>query len=315
VASIRSSGPHFFEQAARRDPNYALAHAGVAESYASLGWYGFRPDEARSKSRAAITSALALDDSLAEVHAAAGLCHLWLQWDWPETDRALRTAIELEPSHTRAKCWFAFLRMAQGRFSEACTFAREAQALELVSPYVSAILMHALMLDGSHSEALAEVERGRDLAPDSLHVLWSSGAAYGRAGLPDEAVAVLERAAMLSNRDTYYLAWLGWAYGVANLREPAESTLDELQARAGTAYVAPLFRSWIMGALGRIDEAFDLLEEGYLERSPLLTWLAFPVYDPLRNDVRFNDLSRRMSLITGDGKEFWPGDSKQTLRP
>ena len=101
---------HFFEQAVQRDPNYALAHAGVAESYASLGWYGFRPDEARTKSRAALSRALALDDTLAEVHAAAGLCELWLEWDWPEAERALRTAIELEPSHTRAKCWFAFLR-------------------------------------------------------------------------------------------------------------------------------------------------------------------------------------------------------------
>ena len=287
---------HFFEQAVQRDPNYALAHAGVAESYASLGWYGFRPDEARTKSRAALSRALALDDTLAEVHAAAGLCKLWLEWDWPETERALRTAIELEPSHTRAKCWFAFLRMVQGRFSEACTFAREAQALEPVSPYVSAILVHALMLDGPHTEALTEVERGRDLAPDSLHLLWSSGAAYVRAGLPDEAVAVLERAAMLTNRDTYYLGWLGWAYAVANLREPAESTLDELQARARTAYVSPVFRAWILGALGRIDEAFDLLEQGYQERSPLLPWLVYPVYDPMRNDARFNDLSRRMKL-------------------
>ncbi len=96
-----------FEQAVQRDPNYALAHAGVAESYASLGWYGLRPDEARTKSRAALSRALALDDTLAEVHAAAGLCNLWLEWDWPEAEQALRTAIELEPTHTRAKCWLS----------------------------------------------------------------------------------------------------------------------------------------------------------------------------------------------------------------
>ncbi|HEY5618388.1 MAG TPA: protein kinase [Vicinamibacterales bacterium] len=287
---------YFFEQAVQRDPNYALAHAGVAESYTSLGWYGLRPDEARTKSRAALSRALALDNTLAEVHAAAGLCNVWFEWDWPGAERALQTAIELEPTHTRAKCWFAFLRMVQGRPGEACTFAREAQALEPVSPYVSAILVHALMLDGRHTEALAEIERARDLAPDSLHVLWSSGAAYVRAGLSDDAVAVLERAATLANRDTYYLGWLGWAYAMARRREPAESTLDELCARARTAYVAPVFRAWILGALGRIDEAFDLLEQGYQERSPLLPWLVYPVYDSMRHDARLRDLSRRMKL-------------------
>jgi TolB-like protein/Flp pilus assembly protein TadD len=288
---------YFFEQAVQRDPNYALAHAGVAESYTSLGWYGLHPGEARTKSRAALSRALALDDTLAEVHAAAGLFNVWFEWDWSGAERALRTALELEPSHTRAKCWFAFLRMVQGRFGEAFTFAREAQALDPVSPYVSAVLVHTLMLDGRHTEALTEIERARDLAPDSLHVLWSSGAAYVRAGLPDEAVAVLERAATLANRDTYYLGWLGWAYAMARRREPAESTLDELHARARTAYVSPVFKAWILGALGRIDEAFDLLEQGYQERSPLLPWLVYPVYDPMRNDARFNDLSRRMKLV------------------
>jgi len=287
---------HSFEQAVQRDPNYALAHAGVAESYASLGWYGLHADEARTKSRAALSRALALDDTLAEVHAAAGLCHLFLEWDWPEAEQALRTAIELEPTHTRAKCWFAFLRIVQSRFGEACTFAREAQALEPVSPYVSAILGQALMINGQNTDALAELERGRDLAHDSLQVLWNSGAAYMRSGLRDESVAVLERAAILSNRDAYYLGWLGWAYVMVNLREPAETTLDELEVRARTTYVSAVFKAWILGALGRIDEAFDLLEQGYQERSPLLPWLVLPVFDTMRNDARFNDLSRRMKL-------------------
>ena len=172
-------------------------------------------------------------------------------------------------------------------------FAREAQALEPVSPYVSATLVNVLMLDGRHTEVLGEIERARDLAPDSLQVLWNSGAAYVRAGLPDQAVAVLERAATLANRDTYYLGWLGWAYAVAHQRALAESTLDELHARARTMYVAPVFRAWILGALGRIDEAFDLLEQAYQERSPLLPWLVYPVYDSLRHDARLRDLSGR----------------------
>jgi len=295
VDSIKRAA-YFFERAVQQDPSYALAHAGVAESYASLGWYGSRPDEAQTKSRAALSKALALDTTLAEVHAAAGLCNTWFEWDWSRAERALRTAIELEPTHTRARCWFAFLRMVQGRSGEAHTLAREAQALEPVSPYTSAILVHALMLDGRHTDVLTEIERARDLAPDSLHVLWASGAAYVRAGLPDEAVAVLERAAALANRDSYYLGWLGWAYAVARRSELAESTLDELQARARMMYVAPVFRAWILGALGRIDEAFALLEQAYRERHPLLPWLVYPVYDSLRHDARLQDLSRRMKL-------------------
>ena len=154
------------------------------------------------------------------------------------------------------------------------------------------------MLNGQNTDALAELERGLDLAHDSLHVLWISGAAYMRSGLHDESVAALERAAILANRDAYYLGWLGWAYAMANRREPAETTLDELQARARIAYVSPVFKAWILGALGRIDEAFDLLEQGYQERSPLLPSLVYPVYDTMRNDARFNESSRRMKVST-----------------
>ena len=287
---------HFFEQAVKRDPNYALAHAGVAESYASLGYYGLRPDETRAKSRAALDRALALDDTLAEVHAATGLYHVYFEWNWRAAEDALGTALELEPTHTRARCWLAFLRMAQGRFGEACTLARDAQALEPVSPYVSAVLGNALMLNGQLAEALTELERGRDLAPDSLHVLWISGSAYMRAGLPDESIAALTRAATLANRSAYYLGYLGWAHATAKRQQAAETILGELDERAQTSYVPPVLKAWISGALGRIDEAFDRLEQGWQERSPLLTFLSNPTYDALRNDPRFDALLMRMDV-------------------
>ena len=198
-------------------------------------------------------------------------------WNWPEAEQALRTAIELEPSHTRAKCWFAFLRLVQGQFGEACTFAREAQALEPVSPYVSAILVHALMLDGQHTEAVTELERGRTSPPIPCTCSGAAGQPMCGRACPTK------RSRCWNARRCWRIAmrlpgWLGWAYTVARRRESAESTLDELDARARTAYVSPVFKAWIVGALGRIDEAFDPLEQGYQERSPLLPWLVYP-YD------------------------------------
>lgn len=117
----------FFEEAARKDPAYALAHVGLANACSSLGYYGMEPLGALEKARGAVDRALSLDGDLAEAHAARGLMQMWLLWDWGGAERSFQASID--PEDVLARCWYSFLLDALGRHAEALPMAESALAL------------------------------------------------------------------------------------------------------------------------------------------------------------------------------------------
>ena len=285
----------FFEQAAERDPSYVLAHVGVANAYTSLGFYGARQVVVSVKARAAIDRALTLDEDRAEVRAALGLMHHWLDWDFAGAEREFKRAIERRPDLILTRCWYSFLLDALGRHEESLACVDAALERDPLSPYVQMSAGFS-RLNARQSEAtIAELEKARGTDGAFLSSLWMLGLGYGMAGRKADAVATLETAATVSGRSPFYLAALAWAHACADRRADAEALVDELLRRAPEEFVAPGFLVWAFAGLGETDRAFEWLEKACGERdSHLSQLLPTPFYDNIRSDPRFAGIRGRV---------------------
>jgi serine/threonine-protein kinase len=286
----------FFGQAAGKDPGYALAHVGLANAYSSLGYYGMEPARAREKAQDAVDRALAVNEDLAEVHAARGLMRMWLLWDWAGSEESFERAIRGNPEDVLAHCWYGFLLDTTGRHAEALASAERALALDPLSPYVNTCVGLSLYTQGRNDEAMVALDRALEMDADFLYTLWVLGGAYSASERHDEAVAALERAVTLSGRAPYYLAWLARACGRSGRREQAEGIVEELSRRSRTAYVSPTFFAWAFAGLGDTTSALDGVEKACEERSPPLGLHQATLLRPLHAEPRFHAVREQMGL-------------------
>ncbi len=286
----------FFEAAAEKDPDYVLAHVGVANAYSSLGYYGMPRTAAAARARAALDRALALDDQRAEVRSALGLYHFWLEWDWQGAEREFRRAIAARPADILNHCWYAFLLTALHRHEEAHASVRRALELDPLSPYVNTSVGLVLVNAGRGEEAIAPLEKALEMDGGFLYTHWVLAGAHARSGRHAEAIRLLEKAVILSERSAYYVAALAGACGMAGRRADAERLIGELRERASREYVAPVFLAWAYGGLGEADSAFEWLEQAHAERSALMGLLVLWQFDGIRADPRFPVVRSRMGL-------------------
>jgi serine/threonine-protein kinase len=286
----------FFEQAVARDPSYALAHAGVSNAYSSLAFYGMEPSAARDKADAAIARAVALDPELADVRAATGLKAVFLDWDWERAERELSGAIEANPSHVLAHCWYSFMLAWTGRGKEAVVQASKARDIDPLSPYTNTSLGLALHAADRSEEAVEALREALDIDSNYLYTMWMLAGTYGAVDRIRDAVSVLERAVLLSDRSSYYLGGLGWAYGAAGQRAEAESIVQELVARSHDEYVPPTSLVQSYSGLGMLDEAFAWLDRALEVGDPPAAHVTLPSFDPLRADPRFASVRQRLGM-------------------
>jgi serine/threonine-protein kinase len=284
----------YFEEATRRDPDYLLAHLGVANAYSSLGFYGMEPAPAREKAQRAIERAEALDDGLGDVDAARGLIQMWLQWDAEGAERSFEAALRKNPESPLARCWFGFLLHSVDRHEEAVSLARSALPLDPLSPYVNTCVGQALFTLGRNEEAIEAAHRALEMEPDFLYTHWVLGGALSAHGTHDEAMRVLEKAATLSERAPYYLSWLAAAYGAAGRTGEARAIIDELTGRAETSYVSPTFLAWALIGVGATEEALDYAEKALEEKSPPFVMHHATRLRGLHGNPRFQEIRRRM---------------------
>src|SRR5262249_47889704 len=157
----------FFEQALERDPRYALACAGLANSYNLLGLYSFLPPRvAFPKARATAERALALDEALADAHVALGLAHCFFDWEWRDAERAFTRALELDPQHVQCHVWYGFFLSFLGRAEEAVTMAARAQEVDHLSPFAHAGAGAILCYCRQYEEAIRQCERALEIDPN-----------------------------------------------------------------------------------------------------------------------------------------------------
>ncbi len=288
----------YFSEATEKDPNYALAHAGLADSYIVLGYFSLLPaKEAYAKAREAATRALELDETLGEAHNALATAKADYDWDWPGAEREFKRAIELNPGYATTHQWYGRMLSELGRHEEALAEIKRAQQLDPLSLIINAVSGRILLYAGREDLAIEQLRKTLEIDPNFAHAHQFLGYAYVRKGMFGEAIAEFQRAITLSPNFTQYQAGLGHAYARAGKSAEARKLLSELKELSKRRYVSWCDFAAIYAGLGEKDQAFACLERAYAQRDARLVELKVDArLDPLRADPRFNDLLRRIGL-------------------
>jgi serine/threonine-protein kinase len=289
-----------FEKAIERDPAYAPAYAGLADSYGVLGlsiYDGLPAREAMPKARAAALRALEIDPGLAAPHAALGWVRLHFEWDWPAAEADFRRALAVDPRRATSRHWFGFLLSAMGRSDEALAEARRAWELDPLSLIINAQLCQAHYYAGRFEETATAARKVLEMEPGFAVGHFWLGVASAAQGSFERALAGYEAFASGGGGRTRALALLGNARARAGEPEAARRTLAELREIAARRPVPAYHFALVHVGLGERDEAFAWLERAHQERSDQMAYLGVePLLDPLRADPRFDALLRSLRL-------------------
>ncbi len=298
TAEGMQEGIKYFEQATQTDPTYAPAYVGLADCYNLLVNYSVAPGkEAFPKAKEAAEKALELDQNLAEAHAALAFIHYLWEWNWFDSEREFKRAIELKPNYGAAHQWYSSLLAMMGRMDEALAEAKRAQELDPFSLIVSSHLGWINYLARNHDQAIKQARQIIKLDPNFFPARRYLALAYEDQRKYKEAIAEFQRAVSLSRDSTLVKSELGHAYAAAGKRREAQQLIEELRQLAAERRASPYHLALIHAGLGEKDRAIELLNRAFDERSERLVWLRVdPRFDKLRSDARFNDLLQRIGL-------------------
>jgi DNA-binding winged helix-turn-helix (wHTH) protein/TolB-like protein/tetratricopeptide (TPR) repeat protein len=288
-----------FQRAIALDPGYALAFAGLADSYNLLGSYGEMPmRESHPKARTAALRALELDDKIAEAHTSLGAIITGYYWEWAEAEKHLRRALALNPNYAMGHEWYSEYLSRMARHDEAISAAQRAREIDSVSLSANSHVGLAFYLARRYDEAIEQLRDTLELNPDLFTAHLILGLSLVQQRMYGEAIAALQKARVVTRSSPDSVGLLGYGYGMAGMKREARDALKELdQLSQNHRYVSPFCKVMVYIGLGEKDRAFEWLERAYEERIWQLGMLvADPMFDPLRSDPRYTDLLRRMNL-------------------
>ena len=286
---------NFYQEAIRQNPNYAMAYAGIADSYVMLACRGMVPaKETFRKAKSAARKALDLDSELAEAHGS--LAHVRLHdWDWEGLERDFQRAIELNPAEVIVYYWYGEFLMSQGRADEAIAVTRRAYEADPLSAVIGASLGMILYLARQFEEAATVLDRVQEISPEHFLPHMRMGLVRIQQRKYDGAIEELEKAVQLAGQSTETLAALATAYAAAGLRTKAQKIAHDLEVHQKEHYVLPYNFAKIYAGLGDVEKGFTWLETAYDDGSPDLIELnSEPIFDNLRADLRFSNLMGRV---------------------
>ena len=292
-------GLEYAQRAVALDPAYALAYVGIADAYNLLGAQHsvMPPGEAFPKARAAAERALEIDPALAEAYASLGFAAYCYEWDWGAAEGHFRRAFELKPNYATAHHWYGEFLSSAGRFEEAFASLRLALDLDPLSLAVGTDLGAVFYYAREYARAGEELGKALEVDSGFVRAHLVLGAVREQEGRHAEAVASLRRAAELSERDPVVLSSLAHAVAVSGSALEARVLLEELRQLERRRYVPPYGLALIHIGLGEREEAYRRLRQAFELREPNLLWLGVnPRFDPLRSDVEFEELLRRLSV-------------------
>ena len=289
----------FFERALVEDPQFALAHSGLADAFGLLSHYGvLEPAKVWTKAASAAASAVMLDRNGVEAHTSLAHVKATQDWDWSAADREFQLAITLDPSYPTAHHWYAMSCLVPlGRLDEALDEMRLAQSLDPVSSIVARDLaiVHAYRRD--YETALEQCDHAIELNPHFSPAYWALGFIQEQRKDFDEAIAAFQRAIHLSPQTPRMHAGLSRALALAGRREPALAALAKVDALAKRRYVCPFEVASVRFALGQTEQGFRSLTKACKDRAfGVIGIRVDPRFEALLGDSRFDTIIREIGL-------------------
>lgn len=294
-------GIQHFERAISIDERYALAYAGLADSYSLLGWYRHLSSrEAYQKVQWAAEMAVQIDGSLAEAYTSLGYAKFLYDWDWAGAESDFKQALERNPDYPTALHWYAEFLMAMGRLDEARECMDRAHALDPMSLSIGTGVGWVSYFTGRYQDAIDQYQNVIQIDPQFVILPWFLGPAYVANGMYAPAVALYNDWLAQSQRRAGLLAHLGYAHAAAGHTAAAHDTLRELHVQSESEEVPSDYFALVHIGLGNLDGAFEYLDRAFEERCWNLVYLNVePAYAPIREDPRFVKLLKRMGLQNG----------------
>jgi TolB-like protein/Flp pilus assembly protein TadD len=295
----------YYERAIDEDRNYALAYAGLADAYSTLGLFGYiAPTEGRRKAEEAACKALALDENLAESHTALGYANVaFAPYNFSQGDRELRRAIELSPSLALAHFYLGNSLVRQGRLDEALEEYLKARELDPLSSVIARQSAIPYYLKRDYARALDLLRQANDLGLP-LSTTWEIGV-YIQNRVFDEALAELEKAKRERKNDSILIFDTGMVYAAQGKRAEALQVVKEMEDMSGASLSQAHWIAKIYAALTEKELALSWLERGLAAGAIGTFYKDDPVWDPIRSDPRFEALVEKMFAPTKT-----PGDAR-----
>ena len=303
------SGIEFFKQAEEKDPTFALAFSGLADSYALLCDIGVAaPLDEMPKARAAAQKAVDADPTLAEAYTSRAFVELSYDWNWLGADNDFQQALKLNPKYPTAHQWYASYLMQMGKFERAKQEIEKAHTLDPLSPIISSNTGLYSYYERNYDDAISKYKLTLQSDPDFWVARHYLGLAYVQKGAYDEAIAELRSLIKapatgplpdkIVESETEASASLGFAYAMAGKRHEAEAILAQLQSLSQRRYVSGLYFAVVYAGLKNSDQAINYLNKAFTSRHPGLVLIRIdPIFDGVRSDPRFKQLVDRFEPI------------------
>jgi DNA-binding winged helix-turn-helix (wHTH) protein/TolB-like protein len=289
-------GIEHFREAIRLDPNYALAYAGVADSYNMMGYWGsVTPREAFPKAKAAAARSLEIDPTLAEAHCALAYARFEYDWDLVNTESEYLRAINLNPSYASAHQWYGEYLMINQRPGEAEVELKKARELDPLSQPINLITASLFYMTRRYDDAVQHLQKTIELDPNFGVGYTFLAACYEKKGMYEDAIKAYERDFALAGDSPRTVAAMRAAYKTSGINGFWRRHTELLNERSTRTYVSPIWIAMDYANLGDKEQAFAWLEKAYAERSGWLLELKIdPTWDKLRADSRFPSLLKRI---------------------
>lgn len=291
-------GIEYFQKAIDQDPNYALAYAGLADSYIMLANWGFAPPaETYPKAQAAARKALELDEQLAEAHTSLAYVTLLYEWDWAAAEKRFRKAIALNPNYASAHHFYSILLVTSGRHAEALVEIKRAQELDPLSLIVNDVVGWIYYEGRQYDQAKQQYTRTLEMDVGYAPALLDLGTVYLRTGEQDKAIGQFAQARTLTGDNGVVLSDLAQAYASSGRRAKAVQVLGKVQDLSATSFVSPFDLSLIYLSLGEREKAISMLQKAADEHVGWVVRLGVdPAFDSLRGEPKFQRLIRRIRI-------------------
>jgi serine/threonine protein kinase/Flp pilus assembly protein TadD len=294
-------GIEYLEQAADKDPDFALPFAALAIAYCNRSYWGnLAPDEAYPKAQVLTKRALEIDGSLALAYAASGFIKTFYDWDWLGANQDFRHALELNPNFSDIYQYYSYLLTFTHRHDDAVSIAKRAQELDPFSSLVNSHLGLILYWAGRIDEAVGVYKTTLSINPDYWHAHWILGQIYTHKSMDDEALIEYEKACELSGQNPVTVMALASFYFRVGPKQRSEKLIESLVDRSKSEYVCPMVFYFVNFIQGDLDQASVWLDKSCAERDSFLLWMLTHPNNRIRvpDHPLFNDILKKRGLRT-----------------